>query len=642
VIVGAVLVLLSAVLIIRAPDSVNAYALHDPIHIDSEEGFNAANGVTGGNGTTSDPYLIEGWQIGPSGGIAIWIENTESHFVVRDMTISGNKVELAYCSNGSVLGCDISTTTSDAISLWSCDNIEISGCNLSAGEYGGAGVRVNRGQGITVNECDMVDCYWGVLVYEGASYVNLTGNHISRCTYYGGICVYNSDHVALSGNILASAGIGFGGRTLDDYQTLSIDVSNLVEGRPFYLYKNLDGITIDRVPIGGLLIANCSHVRASNLSLWSVYDGISMAYSEDIAIENCTFASVGDDGIVLASCSKARVFRNYLASVQVYGVHVDSCNDIDLVYNTVTSNSTETSHMGQGIHVAHSSDVSLDANRVVDGWTGIEVWDCSRIDVWHNAMLDIGFEGICLSSASEVRITENLISSCGEEGLLLRLSSQVTVTGNNFLDNAVQVLLDNSDLIEWNDTYPDGGNYWSDYSGTDSAGGAFQNVTGLDGIGDAPYVIDASNSDQYPLMVSRIPNLAPIASLTIVPVLGDVSAVFMANASASWDFEDWNGSLLVRWDWEGDGVWDTVWTPNRTAQHVYSSEGNFSLRLEVMDSEGMTDNSTASVTVLQSNRDGLSDDYTWGLLIIVVVSAVVILAVAIAMMRKRKVVPPPA
>jgi hypothetical protein len=52
----------------------------------------------------------------------------------------------------------------------------------------------------------------------------------------------------------------------------------------------------------------------------------------------------------------------------------------------------------------------------------------------------------------------------------------------------------------WNNGYPSGGNYWSDYNGTDFYSGPYQNVTGSDGIGDTSYVIDANNTDDYPLM----------------------------------------------------------------------------------------------------------------------------------------------
>lgn len=39
--------------------------------------------------------------------------------------------------------------------------------------------------------------------------------------------------------------------------------------------------------------------------------------------------------------------------------------------------------------------------------------------------------------------------------------------------------------------YPSGGNYWSNYNGID---------VDQDGIGDAPYLIDAGQADNYPLM----------------------------------------------------------------------------------------------------------------------------------------------
>jgi hypothetical protein len=52
----------------------------------------------------------------------------------------------------------------------------------------------------------------------------------------------------------------------------------------------------------------------------------------------------------------------------------------------------------------------------------------------------------------------------------------------------------------WNDVYPLGGNFWSDYTGVDLYSGPYQNETGSDGLGDTPYIINADNVDNYPLM----------------------------------------------------------------------------------------------------------------------------------------------
>ena len=56
----------------------------------------------------------------------------------------------------------------------------------------------------------------------------------------------------------------------------------------------------------------------------------------------------------------------------------------------------------------------------------------------------------------------------------------------------------------WNNGYPSGGNHWSDYTGIDIYSGPYQNETGSDGKGDAPYSIDVNNVDHYPLMSPRI------------------------------------------------------------------------------------------------------------------------------------------
>ena len=62
------------------------YIPHDPIFIEGDDNFTVANGVTGGNGTSSDPYVIQSWDISLPNTQAdpgILIRNTTAHFAVR-------------------------------------------------------------------------------------------------------------------------------------------------------------------------------------------------------------------------------------------------------------------------------------------------------------------------------------------------------------------------------------------------------------------------------------------------------------------------------------------------------------------------------------------------------------------------------
>lgn len=89
---------------------------------------------------------------------------------------------------------------------------------------------------------------------------------------------------------------------------------------------------------------------------------------------------------------------------------------------------------------------------------------------------------------------------------------------NNFLNKTHQIISYNSTNV-WDDGYPSGGNYWSDYTGIDLYKGPYQNETGGDGIGDSPYIIDANNVDHYPLM-ELYPYSYGVRSLTITAAVG--------------------------------------------------------------------------------------------------------------------------
>lgn len=60
------------------------------------------------------------------------------------------------------------------------------------------------------------------------------------------------------------------------------------------------------------------------------------------------------------------------------------------------------------------------------------------------------------------------------------------------------------------------------------------------------------------------------------------------DASQCSDIEDPQEELMVRWDWENDGSWDTEYSTTKTAEHLYQYIGYFIVAMEVKDTDGAT------------------------------------------------------
>jgi len=92
----------------------------------------------------------------------------------------------------------------------------------------------------------------------------------------------------------------------------------------------------------------------------------------------------------------------------------------------------------------------------------------------------------------------------------------------------------------------------------------------------------------------------PVAEYTFSPALGDTTTLFEFDASASYDAEDPDEFLTVRWDWDSDGTWDTGWSSELTAYHIFASPGDHLVSMEVADSDGLTDTYALQVTVAEA------------------------------------------
>ncbi len=150
--------------------------------------------------------------------------------------------------------------------------------------------------------------------------------------------------------------------------------------------------------------------------------------------------------------------------------------------------------------------------------------------------------GAVIKDSSENDIIGNTISY-NNAGLLFNRSNYNTIYHNNFIDNSNQAYDDGDN--RWNASYSTGGNYWSDYSGTDENSGPNQDQTGSDGIGDTPYTNIEGGSgaqDNYPLMEPWPGE----ESDTTPPVISSLSvtSITATSATVTWSTDEASDSRV--------------------------------------------------------------------------------------------------
>jgi len=166
------------------------------------------------------------------------------------------------------------------------------------------------------------------------------------------------------------------------------------------------------------------------------------------------------------------------------GVYIESSNNF-IVGNTVTNNRRG------GVVVVGSYNYILENNVIGNSWGGPYPGGLGF------------FSGISVTYCHHVEIVGNNIANNKLHGLYI-YSNFDKIFHNNFVNNTIQFIVESGGgygyYNVWDDGYPSGGNYWSDYSGTDLYSGPYQNESSFDWIGDSPYIIDETNRDNYPLM----------------------------------------------------------------------------------------------------------------------------------------------
>lgn len=119
-----------------ASSTVIEWTERERIRIDSDLAFTAENGVVSGSGTKSNPYIIEGWKIGPYPNVtAIDIQNTQAYFRVRNVFVHNSSIGLlmSHVDNGRVEDSQFANN-SIGIAVVESEDCKITGCTIE-GSY---------------------------------------------------------------------------------------------------------------------------------------------------------------------------------------------------------------------------------------------------------------------------------------------------------------------------------------------------------------------------------------------------------------------------------------------------------------------------------------------------------------------------
>ncbi len=373
------------------------------------------------------------------------------------------------------------------------------------GNLSGYGLSLTDISNVTIENANIENFQEGIYLYSSSNNT-VSGNNVTANSG-GGIDLEYSNSSSISGNNVRANGFGINLGSSSDNNTVSGNNStaNVFDGIELFSSSDnntVSGNTATANIYGIYLRASSGNVLSDNVIADNTYNfGVSGSASGSVLsdfVNHVDTSNLVEGKPVYYLMNKS----NIVISPQTYPEGVGyvclvNCKNVTVQGLALTRNYG-------GLTLANTTDSKIIGNNLTaNGWYGIYLYSSPGDILSGNNVTANYYAGIWLDNSSGNVLSGNNVTanSYGSGIWLDNSSSNNTIYHNNFIGNGAQTLVDSTSIGNtWDNDYPSGGNYWSDYNRTDLYSGQYQNVTGSDGIGDTPYVIDANNTDFYPLM----------------------------------------------------------------------------------------------------------------------------------------------
>ena len=394
--------------------NLNLSAVSGKIHIINNSGwvdFRNAGNCTG-NGTYSDPYVIEDLVIDGGGfGSCILIENSTVFFRIENCTV--------YNSGGFYVT-EIGLSLHAGIKLSYVNNSLIIDNDSSVGWYG---FRIENSDNNTISGNTLNYNEYGIYISDSNNNT-ISGNSLNYNEY--GISLLGSNNT-ISGNVMNECGLSING-PLEKIVSNGIDSTNLVNGKPLYYYANEVNLGPNNFTnVGQVILVNCNDSLVSNLNVSDSSIGISLHYcnnntisgntannnlygiylfySDNNTVSGNTANNNNDIGIVLDNSNNNTISGNTVNYNDFFGIDLWTSN-----YNAISGN-TANNNIDSGIHLSFSDYNTVSGNTANYNAYGIFLYDSDFNTISRN---DLVGNDVCISEeeASASNVFEN--NDCGE------------------------------------------------------------------------------------------------------------------------------------------------------------------------------------------------------------------------------------
>lgn len=372
------------------------YKEHNNITIDGNSEFaqKATEEGWSGDGTPSNPYLINGLNItnAPNNLIQIW--NTDLHFQISHCFLSGGKIGISLFNvinakifgnvieNSSIAGIYLSNSFNNTISSNNITNTKYRGLWIQYSEYNVVSnnyffsnemsVYILRSKYISLFNNSVTNNNAEGLFGDSTSNITLSNNSFSNNGNYGSYFYY-SNRITIKSNVFSNNGyIGaFKSNIYLSYCNTSRIINNSVSESAFHgillsrsettiIYKNL----VHNNQWGGIYLASTNDSRVfGNYALNNNHDGITLVYSRNVSISYNDVFTNKDDGINTLYSFNNEISYNNVSNNTKYGVKLYSSN-----ITSVKQNNLNTNNLGGSSQANDNGQNNLFTHNFWNGW----------------------------------------------------------------------------------------------------------------------------------------------------------------------------------------------------------------------------------------------------------------------------------